>query len=157
MDNYSKEAVQNYIERMQDEVLKIEYLLKSLKAFNMYETPELQDIRLPDFLEKFLALSKNDYEQKGITITASVEQGTEFCHADPRALSRCSDIFTNQCPALAVPTHNLHRCSQNHRKDTIRYRQRMRHDEDVNNFQTFLYHQIGRNRPRTCHRKNVTR
>ena len=109
MDNYSKEAVQNYIERMQDEVLKIEYLLKSLKAFNMYETPELQDIRLPDFLEKFLALSKNDYEQKGITITASVEPGTEFCHADPRALQQVLlNIFTNAIDAcVAVPTPEI--------------------------------------------------
>lgn len=100
LDNYSKESVLNYIQRIQDELSRVEYLLKSLKTFNMYETPALQDIRMTDFLEKFLSLFKEDYERKGIAITCSVDPDAELCHADPRALQQVLlNIFTNAIDA----------------------------------------------------------
>jgi PAS domain S-box-containing protein len=100
MDYYSKETIQTYIGRILDEVLRIEYLLKNLKTFNMYETPELRDISIQDFLEKFLLLSKTDYEKKGIAITTSMEPGAEFCHTDPRALQQVLlNLFTNSVDA----------------------------------------------------------
>lgn len=100
MDYYPKETIQKYIERILDEVLRIEYLLKNLKTFNMYETPELRDVSIPDFLEKFLLLSKTDYEKKGIVITTSIEPDAEFCHTDPRALQQVLlNLFTNSVDA----------------------------------------------------------
>ncbi|MBI4848703.1 MAG: PAS domain S-box protein [Nitrospirae bacterium] len=100
LNNYSKEAVLSYIQRIQEELSRVEYLLKNLKTFNMYEIPALQDMRMTDFLGKFLSLFKNDYERKGIAITCSVDPDAELCHADPRALQQVLlNISTNAIDA----------------------------------------------------------
>ena len=94
-DRYNKEAILEYIERALSESSRVEYLLKTLRNFNMYETPELQNIDLKSFLDKFGSLIKGDFSlKKGIDLRISVEEGAESCYADPRALQQ---ILLNIC------------------------------------------------------------
>jgi len=94
-DNYNKADVLEYVERALSESARVEYLLKTLKNFNMYETPELQNINMRSFLDNFSSLVKGDLHlNKGIDFRVSFEQGAEFCYADPRALQQ---ILLNIC------------------------------------------------------------
>ncbi len=100
LSNYSEQTIQEYLERILNELSRVEYLLQSLKTFNMYETPELQNIRVREFLEKFVSLSKRDYEKKGVAISSSVEPDAECCYADPRALQQVLlNLLTNSIDA----------------------------------------------------------
>jgi signal transduction histidine kinase len=94
-DKYNKADIMEYIERALSESSRVEYLLKTLRNFNMYETPELQNIDLQSFFDKFGSLVKGDLSlKKGIDFIISVEQGAEFSYADPRALQQ---ILLNIC------------------------------------------------------------
>jgi len=94
-DKYNKEDILEYIERALSESSRVEYLLKTLRNFNMYETPELQNIDLKSFFDKFDNLVKADLSlKKEIDFRVSVEQGAEFSYADPRALQQ---ILLNIC------------------------------------------------------------
>jgi len=94
-DNYNKADVLEYVERALSESARVEYLLKTLKNYNMYETPELQNIDLKSFFDNFSSLVKGDLHlNKGIDFRVSFEQGAEFCYADPRALQQ---ILLNIC------------------------------------------------------------
>ena len=94
-DKYDKADILEYVERALSESARVEYLLKTLKNFNMYETQELQHIDLRSFLDKFSSLVKSDLcLKKGIDVRISVEQGAEFSYADPRALQQ---ILLNIC------------------------------------------------------------
>jgi PAS domain S-box-containing protein len=101
-DKYNKADIIEYIERALSESSRVEYLLKTLRNFNMYETPELQNIDLRLFFDKFSSLVKGDLSlKKGIDFRISVEQGAEFSYADPRALQQVLlNICNNSADAL---------------------------------------------------------
>lgn len=101
-DKYNKADIMEYIERALSESSRVEYLLKTLRNFNMYETPELQNINLKSFFDKFSSLVKSDLSlKKGIDFSISVEQGAEFSYADPRALQQILlNICNNSADAL---------------------------------------------------------
>jgi len=101
IDEYPKETVLEYVDRTLSEITRIEYLLKTLKNFNMYETPYMQDVHLPSFFDKFLTLVKNDFSASGIAITTNINPESEWVHADPRALQQILlNILTNAFDAL---------------------------------------------------------
>jgi len=102
LDTATKDVVRNYVDRALSEIGRVEQLLKSLKNYNLYETPELENLNLSHFLEKFLQLVGEDFMMKGIEVTHSVEPGAEWVVADPRALQQVLlNIMTNAADALA--------------------------------------------------------
>jgi PAS domain S-box-containing protein len=86
ISRFELETVERYLDRCIDEIRRVEYLLKAFKNFNMYEHLEPQHISIRSFMEKFLALIKNDFSRKDIDISLDVSQSADFCYADPRAL-----------------------------------------------------------------------
>lgn len=99
-DNFSKENILKYIDRTLDDIGRVEYLLKSLKNFNMYESPKLQNVSLPLFMERFLSLVE-DVKNKGIRVEHVLYQGAEWGYSDPRALQQVMlNIITNAADAL---------------------------------------------------------
>lgn len=100
IDSYTTDMVKEYADRMLSEVLRLEYLLKAMKNFNMYETVELMDTDMTDFMNKFLSLVVSDFEKKGIKVDATVTEPS-WVYADPRALQQVLlNIMTNASDAL---------------------------------------------------------
>jgi signal transduction histidine kinase len=100
IDSYSKEMVEEYADRILSEIVRMEYLLKAMKNFNMYETLELMDIDITSFMEKFLSLVVSDFDKKGIKIDAAITD-TLWAYGDPRALQQVLlNIMTNAADAL---------------------------------------------------------
>ena len=88
LHSYSPEAVLDYIERSLGELSRIEYLLRNLKSFNMYENPELQNVEIASFMDKLLSLVRDDFTRKGVSVDTDIRSGARTCHADPRALQQ---------------------------------------------------------------------
>jgi PAS domain S-box-containing protein len=102
LDTASKEVVRDYVDRALGEIGRVEHLLKSLRNYNLYESPELEDLDLSLFLEKFLQLIKEDFEKKGIAVASAVDSNAKLACADPRALQQALlNIMTNAVDALA--------------------------------------------------------
>lgn len=101
LDAMPKEKIREYVDRMMSQVSRIEYLLKSLKSFNMYENMNLESLHVPSFMEKFLALVSEDFAKKGIEIKTCVDSKAEKVHADPRALQQILiNLIANASDAL---------------------------------------------------------
>jgi len=99
---FSKDVIRAYIERTADEVTRMEYLLKSLKNFSMFEKIDAGEHDLGVFLERYLELVKRDFERKGIEVEmTSIPYGVKVS-IDPRALQQALlNIFANAADALA--------------------------------------------------------
>ena len=96
LDTLPPESVKEYLTKMTEQVARVEYILRSLKSFNLYETQEPQTIELSSFMENFLQLIKSDLAQKGIAIKTSVKPGST-AYADPRALQQVHAERYDQC------------------------------------------------------------
>jgi len=101
IDTYSKETVGTYIDRALTEISRVEYLLKSLKSFNMYEKPVLEATDIHSFLGRFLTHVGPDATRKGIVIDYIDNHGVKGVLVDPRALQQIMmNLFSNACDAL---------------------------------------------------------
>jgi C4-dicarboxylate-specific signal transduction histidine kinase len=101
LDTLSTEAVRDYLGRMSDQVSRVEYILRSLKSFNLYETQEPRNVQISSFIEKFLLLIRDDFEKKGIVIETSIDNGVKSVRADPRALQQVFlNVLTNAMDAV---------------------------------------------------------
>lgn len=76
------------IGRSQSELSRIEYLLRALKNFNMYESPEPREIEIKSFMDGFSKLMSEDFGRKGIRLLREYEEGCRYMRADPRALQQ---------------------------------------------------------------------
>jgi PAS domain S-box-containing protein len=100
IDSFSKDTVKEYADRMLSEIVRMEYLLKAMKNFNMYETLELMDVNMTSFMDKFLSLVMNDFWKKGIRVATDIPE-TLWAYADPRALQQILlNVMTNASDAL---------------------------------------------------------
>jgi PAS domain S-box-containing protein len=96
-----KPAIEGYLDRAIKELHRVEYLLRTLKSYNMYETPHLQKINVADFMDKFLSVVREDFKMKGIRIEAAIGEHADFFYADPRALQQILlNFLANSADAL---------------------------------------------------------
>jgi PAS domain S-box-containing protein len=94
-------AVEKYLDRALHEVSRIEYLLRSLKNFNMFEKPILQNVLIRPFMQKFQALTIEDFKAKGIEISVLINENVTSCYVDPRVLQQVLiNLLTNAADAL---------------------------------------------------------
>ena len=105
VDIFPAEKTKSFLDQSMAEIGKMEFLLKSLKNFNMHEHLEPEKIALSAFLEKFLDLAEEDFSRKGIRVECGLpdnlpEKGITV-HADPRALQQVLlNLMTNAADAL---------------------------------------------------------
>jgi PAS domain S-box-containing protein len=97
-----QEAIVDYVDRIFGQISRVEFLLRSLKSFNMYESQETQDLDIADFMDQFLPLVREDLTKKGIDLDLTLEPGTNRICADPRALQQVLlNILTNASDAVS--------------------------------------------------------
>jgi signal transduction histidine kinase len=101
LDTYSPATIQEYVDRTLAEILRVEYLLKSLKSFSMFENPSIQDVNLPEFLDFFQSLVVGDLEKSGIKLNIKVSPEAKWVRADSRALQQVMlNLIANAADAL---------------------------------------------------------
>jgi len=101
LETFSGETVQDFLKRSLHEVGRVEYLLKTLRNFNMFEKPNVQSLRIDTFMEKFLSLVADDFKRKGINIETLSSPSAMEGLVDPRALHQVMlNLTTNSADAL---------------------------------------------------------
>lgn len=101
IEKYSIETTVEYIDRVLSEIHRVEYLLRSLKNFSLYEKPEVQSIDLRSFMKIFLALVTNDIEKNGISLRNEIRTSGRWIAADPRMLQQVLlNVITNASDSL---------------------------------------------------------
>ncbi len=102
LDKFSGETVKVYIDRTLTEIARVEYLLKVLKNFNMFESLRLEDVDIESFISMFLSLVMDDFVKKGIDIKCIIHPEVSLVRADPRALQQVLlNLLSNASDALA--------------------------------------------------------
>ena len=108
LPHLSQEAIRDYLDRIMSQVSRVEFLLRSLKSFNMYETQDPQHLRTASFMELFLPLVRDDLEKKGITFDLKLDPKADRLYADPRALQQVLvNLITNAVDALCERDHPM--------------------------------------------------
>ncbi len=98
----STDEIEKSLETALEQLVRVEFLLKSLRNFNMFEDVEITGISVPEYLKKFLDLAGRDFLNRGIEISADIGPEVEGVLADPRALQQVLlNIFSNAADALA--------------------------------------------------------
>ena len=97
----SPEMLQKYIERGLADIGRIEYLLKSMRSFTMYEQIEVKNLHLVEFMSKFISLIEGDFQSHGIRIKTDIPLDIAWVKTDERALHQALlNIFNNAAEAL---------------------------------------------------------
>jgi PAS domain S-box-containing protein len=86
MDAMPANRVREYVDRTLTEIGRVEHLLHTLKTFNLFETPALEDLATGPLLDLFRGLVHEDLEARGITLTTHILPGAERVQANARAL-----------------------------------------------------------------------
>lgn len=101
-DATPKETIREYVDQAIGQVERIEYLLKSLKNFNMYENLQIRSIEVSSFMEKFIPLVMADLTKKGIAFQVDEAAEAGWMSADPRALQQALlNVVVNASDAVS--------------------------------------------------------
>jgi signal transduction histidine kinase/DNA-binding response OmpR family regulator len=110
LNQYDPKTMGEFINRSLSELLRVEYLLKALKNFSLFESPKLEPVNINQFMHNFLDLIQYDFEKKGIQITSDISIKTPLIKVDHRALHQVLlNLMTNSADALSnVKQPNIH-------------------------------------------------
>jgi signal transduction histidine kinase len=101
LGTFSAEMINEYVDRGLADIGRMEYLLKSLKTFSLYENVDVKDQPLKEFMVRFLALIERDFQSHGIRIIIETPLDIARVRIDKRALHQALlNIFNNAGDAL---------------------------------------------------------
>lgn len=83
---YNQATIAEFLERSLLEVTRIEYLLKALKNYSLFESPDIQNLRLDTFMANFIPLVKDDLARHKVELRVMCADDARWVMADPRAL-----------------------------------------------------------------------
>lgn len=91
----------DYMQRVLEEVSRVEYLLTTLKGFTLYETPELREVSLASVLERFAHIVSLDLRRRSIALEVPpIDPGLTVL-IDTRCLHQVLlNLVTNAADAL---------------------------------------------------------
>jgi len=101
LEHFSKEDISRYIDRSASEITRMEYLLKSLRNFSMYEKVDCSPCDLGKFISTLHGLIAPDLKQKKIKVDCILPDDLIQVDIDPRALHQAMlNILTNAADAV---------------------------------------------------------
>jgi len=101
LDTCSRDTITEYVDRILTEISRVEYLLKSLKSFGMFDNPIVQSVNLASFFNRFVSLTAEDLHKTGIELRIMLNPEAQWILADPRALQHAIlNLVTNASDAL---------------------------------------------------------
>jgi two-component system, cell cycle sensor histidine kinase and response regulator CckA len=101
LDDYDRDTVALFLDRSLQEVTRLEYLLRALKNYSLFERPQIGILPIAAFLRDFLALAQKDMEAKQIRLRAILPDENLCVLADGRALHHVMlNLITNAADAL---------------------------------------------------------
>jgi signal transduction histidine kinase len=101
LETFSSDMTQEFLRRSLGEIGRVEYLLRALSNFNMFERLNIQTIEIDPFLDKFLDLVSDDFQSRGIRINKVTSEDATTCLADARALHQVLlNLMSNAAEAL---------------------------------------------------------
>lgn len=101
LGRFTEQTISDYVDRSLADISRVEYLLKSLKSFSMFELVNLADVSFNKYMEGFLALAKRDLQQRGILITVTSQPNLGSVRIDSRAMNQVLlNIVANAADAL---------------------------------------------------------
>jgi signal transduction histidine kinase len=101
LDSFDRETVVEYIDRGLADIGRVEFLLKSMKSFAMFERVELKDVDLGEFLQHFAALVGREFSERGISLVFDQPVGLDRVRIDKRALHQALlNLLANAADAL---------------------------------------------------------
>ncbi|HWR59663.1 MAG TPA: HAMP domain-containing sensor histidine kinase [Thermodesulfovibrionales bacterium] len=101
IDSYSRDTVLEYINRVQLDINRVEYLLNDLRTFSLYENPDLKEVHMPSFMTNLLSIVEMDFSRNQIKIKTLFRPEAQAGYVDPRALQQVMlNILTNASDAL---------------------------------------------------------
>ena len=91
----------NGLDAALEQLSRVEFLLKTLRNFNMFEDVKAAQICLPSFAERFISLLERDFPAKGIEIVTGIEPDVQCAFADERAMQQILlNLASNSADAL---------------------------------------------------------
>ncbi len=105
LDTYDTETVAEFVDRSLQEVERLEYLLKALKNFSLFETPNVRPVRIDLFMENFIPLVQDDLEKRNVELKTMVDGHDITALTDDRALHHVLlNLLTNAADAVEKTT-----------------------------------------------------
>lgn len=96
-----RERVEEYVDRVLQEVGRVEYLLRSMASFNGTQKPVLEPLPVAPFLARFTTMIRRDVERRGVALAVGADDPAGAMIADARALHQVLlNLITNALDAL---------------------------------------------------------
>ena len=101
LETYNKEDVSRFIHRGLSDIGRVEYLLKALRNFSIFERPDLQKTDMKILLDKLVQLTEKDLAKQNIILTIRHPDKSLMGMLDPRAFMQVMlNLTTNAVAAL---------------------------------------------------------
>jgi signal transduction histidine kinase len=101
---YSQDKVLEYADRVLNEIHRVEYLLTSLRNFNMHENLVLKTLSMSLFLDRLQSLIDEDFKRRGIRIEVNIQTEKDTVLADARALQQVMINILNNAADSFLPS-----------------------------------------------------
>ncbi|NVN89836.1 MAG: HAMP domain-containing histidine kinase [Desulfuromonadales bacterium] len=101
INTYSKETILNYVERALSDLTRVEYLLKSLRNFSLYEDLDIRSHHMHSYMGNFLALAEGASHDKGIRLATRIDPDARYGLVDSRAIQQVMlNLLSNAIDAV---------------------------------------------------------
>jgi PAS domain S-box-containing protein len=101
LEAFTPIRIREFINRTVRELDRVEYLLKTLKNFSLFENPSIISIRVDTFVESLLSLVEKDMDKRRLSISTVIDPAAETMRIDPRALQQVMlNLLVNAADAL---------------------------------------------------------
>ncbi len=101
LTRFSAAAIKKYVDRGLADIGRVEYLLKSLRNFSMFDTAHLIDTPFYSYITTFQSLAQVDLQYRGIQLIIEIPVDAPQVQLDPRAMNQVLlNIVSNAADAL---------------------------------------------------------